>query len=66
MLKFLTAATFAIWGETDTENRFIRWEHPDLPQPVTLLLTKPEIDGLIHLLQAELPRESYTSRQTVQ
>lgn len=64
--KYLTGAVFSIWGEEGTKRRFLRWTHPELNPPVTLLLEPQHIADLIHGLQIELPPGAYSKGHGVQ
>lgn len=60
-IRFLTNARFDIWGEEDTERRFVRWSHPELKEPVTFLLEENHVRQLISALQQELPPAARTT-----
>jgi len=65
-IKYLTNAAFDVWGETGTTNRFLRFRHPDLPNPVVLLLSESQIQELCQTLQASLPKTAYSKTQNIQ
>jgi hypothetical protein len=65
-IRYLTNTRFAVWGEEGTRRRFLQFQHPDLAQPVTMLLEESHISQLVDALQRELPPEAYTKTSRVQ
>ena len=65
-IKYLTGAVFHVWGERGTKRRFLQWRHPELTQPVTLLLEEQHIAQLLDALQRELPAGAYTETRSIQ
>jgi len=65
-IKYLSGATFGVWGEKGTKRRFLQWTHPELKTPVTLLLEEAHISQLLHALQRELPEGAYTETHRTQ
>ena len=65
-IKYLTGASFSVWGEEGSQRRFLRWDHPDLGQPVTLLLETNHISQLIDALQRTLPPGTHSKGQSIQ